>query len=82
VVDIKLGEYLKKRRPATRLISIQPPITVIGAGESALDVAVLVELPDGALAIAQTSLVLFLCAADMLKDKYGDPRVEPSGPAA
>jgi hypothetical protein len=32
------------------------------------------KLPDGKTLVAQTSLKLFLTAADALKAKYGDPR--------
>lgn len=32
------------------------------------------DMPDGSVAIAQTSLVLFLTAADALRARYGDPR--------
>ncbi len=32
------------------------------------------DLPDGRIVFAQTSLKLFLTAADMLKARYGDPR--------
>lgn len=34
------------------------------------------DLGDGAVAVAQTSLALFLAAADGLKAAYGDPRKE------
>lgn len=32
------------------------------------------DLPDGKIVIAETSMALFLTAADALKAKYGDPR--------
>lgn len=37
-------------------------------------VAFRIDLPDGTTVIAETSLALFLTAADALKAKYGDPR--------
>lgn len=37
-------------------------------------VMVAFELDDGSFAVAQTTLALFLGAADVLKTKYGDPR--------
>jgi hypothetical protein len=33
-----------------------------------------IQLPNHRLILAETSLALFLAAADMLKAKYGDPR--------
>lgn len=37
-------------------------------------VAMIAELPDGSYVFAETSLVLFLTAADALRARYGDPR--------
>lgn len=37
-------------------------------------VAIRLDLPDGKTVIAETSLALFLTAADALKSRYGDPR--------
>lgn len=37
-------------------------------------VGLLLPLPDGRYALAQTSLALFLAAADVLKAAHGDPR--------
>lgn len=37
-------------------------------------VGIRVNLPDGRVVIAQTSLRLFLTCADALKARYGDPR--------
>lgn len=37
-------------------------------------VALRIDLDDGAVVIAETSLALFLTAADALKARYGDPR--------
>ena len=38
-------------------------------------VTIRMDLPDGSVVIGQTSLALFLAAADALVIKYGDPRV-------
>ncbi len=37
-------------------------------------VAFRIDLPDGRVVVAETSLVLFLAAADVFKARYGDPR--------
>lgn len=37
-------------------------------------VAVGIELPDGTVALGETTLALFLSAADALRARYGDPR--------
>lgn len=37
-------------------------------------VAFRMDLDDGSVVVAETSLALFLSAADVLKSKYGDPR--------
>lgn len=46
-----------------------------GMKGGAPSIAIRVDLPDGRVVIAETSLKLFLTAADMLKARYGDPRV-------
>lgn len=60
-----------------------PPIGVGGlAGGMSSgkpSVALRIDLPDGRHVIAETSLALFLMAADALKARFGDPRTE-SGP--
>lgn len=45
-----------------------------GMASGAPSVAVRVDLPDGRSVVAQTSLKLFLTAADAFKARYGDPR--------
>lgn len=45
-------------------------------------VGFLVQTEDGHALFCETSLRIFLTAADMFKAKYGDPRTEPEGPAA
>ena len=67
-------------------MSVKAPI-VVGGLEGGMasgnpSVALLIETEPAAVIMAETSLKLFLWAADVLKAKYGDPRVEPSGPAS
>jgi hypothetical protein len=47
---------------------------VAGMASGAPSVAIRLDLPDGQIIVAETSLQLFLAAADALKAKYGDPR--------
>lgn len=37
-------------------------------------VSLRIDLPDGSVVLAETSLVIFLSAADALRARYGDPR--------
>lgn len=46
-----------------------------GMSSGAPSVALRLDLPDGRVVIAETSLKLFLTAADIFKAKYGDPRI-------
>jgi hypothetical protein len=54
------------------------PIKVTGlAGgmqSGKLSVALRIDLPNGGVVVTETSLALFLTAADGLKARYGDPR--------
>ena len=54
-------------------------ITSLSAGlqSGKPSVAVVIDLPDGRYVMAETSLALFLTAADALKAAHGDPRVNP-----
>lgn len=75
-----------KGKPPKKIIDVMAPM-VVGGIEGGMSsgqpsVGLIVELPNGSFAFAQTSLKLFLMAADALKGLYGDPRVDPSGPAA
>jgi hypothetical protein len=45
-----------------------------GTASGKPSVAVRVELPDGTVVVAETTLALFLTAADAIKARYGDPR--------
>jgi len=58
-------------------------VTALEGGMQSGDpsVAIIIEPPDGPWILAETSLKLFLVAADALKAKYGDPRQEPGGSA-
>lgn len=51
-------------------------VAVIAGGMSggAPSVAVRIDLPDGQTVIADTSMALWLTAADAMKARYGDPR--------
>ena len=44
-------------------------------------VAVVIELDDDSYVMAETSMKLFLAAADALKARYGDPRKDSEGTA-
>jgi hypothetical protein len=45
-----------------------------GMQSGAPSVAMRLELDDGSVVLAETSLVLFLSAADALRARFGDPR--------
>lgn len=64
--------------PGAKVVFTHLPIGVTGlAGgmESGKpSVALRVDLEDGTAVVAETSLALFLTAADALKARYGDPR--------
>lgn len=47
-----------------------------GTREGKPSVGIGFELPDGRVVLAETTLALFLTAADALKAAYGDPREE------
>ncbi len=55
-----------------------PPIQVSaladGMASGAPSVAIRIDLPNGEVVLAETSLALFLMAADALRVRYGDPR--------
>ena len=60
--DVLTGEHLEVGGLAAGMVSGAP------------SVAIRVDLPEGKVAIAETSLALFLQAADALKARFGDPR--------
>jgi len=51
-------------------------VTALGGGMASgkPSVALVIPLPDGSVMFAETSLALFLSAAEVLKAKWGDPR--------
>ncbi len=62
-----------------------PPIQVAalpGGMQSGLpSVTIRIDLPDGKVVLAETSLKLFLFAADALRAKFGDPNKESAYPS-
>lgn len=56
------------------------PLIIGGLGDSTAEgkpiVRLAIEVEEGGWLVKQTTLSLFLDAADALKDKYGDPREE------
>ena len=72
-------------QPPKRLV--RPQEMIIGGLEGGMDtgrpsVTIMSVLDDGTVVFGETSLRLFLMAADVLKAKFGDPRVEPTGAPA
>jgi len=61
--------HLANGAPALRVACLEG-----GTASGAPSVALGFELPDGKVVIAETTLKLFLTAADVLRAKYGDPR--------
>jgi len=69
---------LIEKEKAGKLIEIPGSFEVAvlegGMDSGAPSVAFRFDLPDGKVVFAQTSLKLFLSAADLFKVKFGDPR--------
>lgn len=80
VMNIILQEpaWPELKEPGAKVVHTTAPIGVTGlvsgmqSGKPS--VALRVDLDDGTAVIAETSLALFLSAADALKARYGDPR--------
>lgn len=53
---------------------IEVGVLPAGMASGAPSVAICVPLPNGRVVIAETSLALFLTAADAFRARYGDPR--------
>lgn len=74
---------LANRRLGVDLHHTQKPIAVSavpdGMASGAPSVCIRIELENGNTVLAETSLALFLMAADMLKARYGDPRLRAEG---
>lgn len=60
------------------VVMYQGPVVVGGMNQATVEgnpaVMVGINTDDGAILVIQTTLALFLTAADALKAKYGDPR--------
>jgi hypothetical protein len=80
VLNIILQEpaWPELNAPDAKVVHTTAPIGVTGlAGgmqSGKPSVAFRIDLPDGTAVIAETSMALFLSAADVLRAKYGDPR--------
>lgn len=69
------GDYLVEQGKLVHLTNEIEVGALAGGMESgAPSAAFCFTLPDGRVVLAETSLALFLTAADALKAKYGDPR--------
>ena len=69
---------LTRQAAEGKVVSVQLPIEVAGLPDGIVSgkpsVAFRLDLPDGRIIIAETTLALFLTVADAMKAKYGDPR--------
>lgn len=54
--------------------NIEMAVLALGMTSGKPSVAIRINLDEGDVVIAETSLALFLSAADAFKAKYGDPR--------
>lgn len=76
------GQFPELREAARegRLIESKATMTITGLAAGMASgkpsVAIIIELPDGRVLFAETSLALFLSAADALRARHGDPRHE------
>lgn len=81
IMKMVFGEPLWPDLNYKNVIHITTPMSVGGLaggmGSGKPSVAIRFDLPDGNSIIAETSLELFLAAADALKTKFGDPRTTP-----
>jgi hypothetical protein len=72
------GEGMLNDIPLDKIINIEDTVRIGGlangmsSGKPSVGIAAV--LPDGRAVLVQTSLQLFLMAADALKARYGDPR--------
>jgi hypothetical protein len=69
---------LIEKRKAGNLVETREVLQVAGLSRGMASgkpsVSIRIDLPDGKTVFAETSLALFLSAADILKARYGDPR--------
>lgn len=80
VLDIILdGEGMVRDVAREKLVHVTAPLKVGalagGMASGAPSIAIAVPLPDGRTVVAETSLALFLSAADAFRARYGDPRL-------
>lgn len=78
-IDIRLnGDNSFADVPPTKLVESKEPLRIAGLAAGMQSgkpsVAIGTFFPDGSCVFAQTSLALFLSAADALKARFGDPR--------
>lgn len=71
--DGALAEYCDRKIMAGRMFMVSGLAGGTASGDPS--VGVIIELVDGTLIYGETSLRLFLTAADTLKARYGDPRI-------
>jgi hypothetical protein len=81
ILDLRVdGEGMLNDVPFDKIINIETEVRVGGlvngmdSGKPSVGISAM--LPDGRAVLIQTSLSLFLMAADVLKAHYGDPRQE------
>ena len=70
----KREHHLGNNAPAIRVAALEKGMV---SGHPSLMIGI--ELPDGSVVKAETSLRLFLTAADAFKARFGDPRVGEFG---
>jgi hypothetical protein len=67
-----------KDKPVIHLGNDAPPIVIAGlehgTESGAPSIVMRLDLPDGQTVLAETTLKLFLTAADALRTRFGDPR--------
>ncbi len=74
--DILAGQQDKLKKPCTVMEADELTITSLVAGMTSgkPSVTLILGFPDGSVRLVQTSLRLFLTAADAFKARHGDPR--------
>jgi hypothetical protein len=77
------GDGILKDFPIDKVVHLTNGLTVTaleGGMESGLpSIGLIFDLPDGRKVFAETSLILFLSAADAMRAKFGDPRIPRRG---
>jgi hypothetical protein len=79
MLDLRIeGEGMLDDVPLDQIINVEDTVRIGGlangmsSGKPSVGIGAM--LPDGRAVLIQTSLSLFLMAADALKARYGDPR--------